>query len=152
MRFWLIAAGRLRQGPLLDLFQDYAGRLNGGLNLREIEVKRRVSGPELKRLEAEELLAAAPPAAAIVALDERGQSLTSPAFAQRIGGWRDSGVADLAFIIGGADGLDDMVRGRAALVLGLGAMTWPHMLARVMLAEQLYRAQAILAGHPYHRE
>ena len=86
-----------------------------------------------------------------MALDERGRSLSSAAFADYLGRRRDEGVADLAFVIGGADGLAERVRSRADLVLSLGAPTWPHLLVRGLLAEQLYRAQSILAGHPYHR-
>jgi 23S rRNA (pseudouridine1915-N3)-methyltransferase len=108
--------------------------------------------PELKRLEADKLLAQIPKNAVLVALDERGESLDSGTFAQRLGAWRDAGRADLAFVIGGADGLDEEVRRRADLLLSFGRLTWPHMLVRGMLAEQLYRAQQILAGHPYHRD
>jgi 23S rRNA (pseudouridine1915-N3)-methyltransferase len=86
-----------------------------------------------------------------VALDERGKALPSEAFAAKIGDWRDRGAGDLAFLIGGADGHGDAVRARADFLLAFGPMTWPHMLVRGMLAEQLYRAQQILAGHPYHR-
>lgn len=93
-----------------------------------------------------------PPGVRIVALDERGQAWTSRAFADRLAAWRDAGAPGLAFAIGGADGLGGAVIERADAVLSLGAMTWPHFLARVMLLEQLYRAQQILAGHPYHRE
>jgi len=151
MRLWLAAVGRARPGPARDLFEEYRGRLAWPLTLKEVEAKKRVEGDELKRLEADLLLAAVPPGATLVALDERGRSLTSEAFAQKLGGWRDTGMADVAFVIGGADGLAEDVRRRAALVLNLGTMTWPHMLVRGMLAEQLYRAQQILAGHPYHR-
>ncbi|MBB6254707.1 rRNA large subunit m3Psi methyltransferase RlmH [Nitrospirillum iridis] len=86
-----------------------------------------------------------------MALDERGKALPSEAFARQVGAWRDGGVADLAFVIGGADGLAEEVRRRASLLIAFGPMTWPHMMVRGMLAEQLYRAQQILAGHPYHR-
>ena len=96
-------------------------------------------------------MAAVPEGATVVVLDEGGRTLTSAAFARRIGGWRESGVRDLAFLIGGTDGMDESVIGRADLVLSLGSMTWPHLLVRGMLAEQIYRAQTILSGHPYHR-
>ena len=86
-----------------------------------------------------------------IALDETGSALPSREFAARIGRWRDDGVAELAFVIGGAEGLDRGLIERAALVLSLGPMTWPHLMVRAMLAEQLYRAEAILRGHPYHR-
>src|SRR4029079_16926727 len=107
---------------------------------------------ELKQREAELILAAVPPAARLVALDERGTPWTSRQFAERLASWRDAGAAALAFAIGGADGLGQAVVDRADAVLSLGPMTWPHLLARSLLLEQLYRAQQILAGHPYHRE
>ncbi|MFC7333403.1 23S rRNA (pseudouridine(1915)-N(3))-methyltransferase RlmH [Rhodocista pekingensis] len=151
MRLWLAAVGRARPGPVRDLFEEYRGRLSWSLTLKEVEARKRVEGEELKRLEADLLLAAVPPGAILVALDERGQMLASDAFARRLGTWRDQGSPDIAFVIGGADGLAEEVRRRADLLLAFGPMTWPHMLVRGMLAEQIYRAQQILAGHPYHR-
>lgn len=151
MRIWLAAVGRAKPGPELDLFTQYARRLTPPLTLKEVEEKRPLPVLERKTREAELLLAAIPAGATIVALDERGKSLGSEVFAGRVGRWRDDGVADLVFLIGGADGHGEAVRDRADLLLGLGAMTWPHMLVRAMVAEQLWRAQAILSGHPYHR-
>ena len=101
--------------------------------------------------EAELLARVLPAGALIVAMDERGRTLTSPQFAEQIARWRDSGRQDVAFLIGGADGLAPDLRARADASISLGAMVWPHMLVRVMLAEQLYRAATILAGSPYHR-
>ena len=97
------------------------------------------------------MLARVPDGAKLVALDERGEDLTSIQLAVRLGGWRDGGSRDIAFLVGGADGFDARIRERADLVLRLGRLTWPHMMVRAMLAEQLYRAQMILNGHPYHR-
>ena len=151
MKLWLVAVGRAKADAARALYCDYVERLTWPFALREVEVKRRVAGAELRRLEAEALLAAIPDGAVVVALDERGSGLTSAAFAARLGGWRDGGVGDVAFMIGGADGLDETARRRADLLLSFGIMTWPHMMARAMLAEQLYRADRILAGHPYHR-
>lgn len=151
MRLWLAAVGRARVGPARDLFEEYAGRLSWPLTLREVEVKKRLPPDEMKRQEAELLLAAIPQGSVVVALDERGKALSSEAFAAKMGAWRDQGAADIAFLIGGADGHGDAVRARADLLLALGPMTWPHMLVRGMLTEQIYRAQQILAGHPYHR-
>lgn len=151
MRLWLAAVGRAKPGPELDLFQQYARRLTPPLTLREVEEKRPLPVAERKTREAELLLAAIPAGAVVVALDERGKSLGSEDFARRLGRWRDDGVGDVAFLIGGADGHGDAVRQRADLLLCFGAMTWPHMLVRAMAAEQLWRAQAILSGHPYHR-
>jgi 23S rRNA (pseudouridine1915-N3)-methyltransferase len=152
LRLTLIAVGRCKPGPPRDLFEEYRGRLTWKLDLKEVEARQAASSAELKRLEADKLLAAVPKGALLVALDERGESLDSGTFAARLGAWRDQGRTDLAFVIGGADGLDEEVRRRADLLLNFGRLTWPHMLVRGMLAEQLYRAQQILAGHPYHRD
>ncbi|WP_029008667.1 23S rRNA (pseudouridine(1915)-N(3))-methyltransferase RlmH [Azospirillum halopraeferens] len=151
MRLWLAAVGRSRGGPARDLYAEYTGRLSWPLTLKEVEVKKRLPPDELKQREADLLLAAIPATATVVALDERGAALDSAAFARRLGGWRDGSAGDVAFLIGGADGHGEAVRRRADLLLSFGPMTWPHMLVRGMLAEQLYRAQQILAGHPYHR-
>jgi 23S rRNA (pseudouridine1915-N3)-methyltransferase len=151
LRLWLAAVGRAKPGPELDLYQQYVRRLSPALTLKEVEEKRPLPVPERKAREAELLLAAIPAGAVVVALDERGKSPGSEEFARRLGQWRDGGIGDLAFVIGGADGHGDAVRSRAGLLLSFGAMTWPHMLVRAMLAEQLWRAQAILSGHPYHR-
>lgn len=153
MRLVLAAIGRLRGGALADAFADYAGRLQAArwrLDVVECEERRPLPPAGRMAREAEMLRAAIPAGAYAVALDERGRALSSADFASRLGRLRDAG-RDVAFLIGGADGLDPALRAEADLVLGLGAMTWPHMLVRVMLAEQIYRAQSILAGHPYHR-
>jgi 23S rRNA (pseudouridine1915-N3)-methyltransferase len=118
----------------------------------ELEEKRRLPPAELKAREAELILAALPAGARLVALDQRGTEWSSRELADRLRTWRDSGTGALAFAIGGAEGLGGAVIERADAVLSLGAMTWPHLLARCMLLEQLYRAQQILSGHPYHRE
>lgn len=152
MRILVAAVGRARQGWAADLFWDFANRLTPPPVLREIDLKRRLKDGADKAREAEKLLAAVPIGATIVALDERGDNVNSSTFAQTLRGWRDTGVTDLAFLIGGADGLDETVRRQADRVFSFGRMTWPHLLVRGMLAEQLYRAQQILAGHPYHRD
>ncbi|MHA1597608.1 MAG: 23S rRNA (pseudouridine(1915)-N(3))-methyltransferase RlmH [Alphaproteobacteria bacterium] len=154
MRLLIAAIGRAKAGPERDLFEHYRGRIRQpfSLDLKEVEVKRSLSTSEMKAREAELLLGAVPTGALVVALDERGKSLSSIDFAGKLGGWRDTGEADVVFLIGGADGLDASVRENARLVLSLGAATWPHMLVRGLLAEQVYRAQCILGGHPYHRE
>jgi 23S rRNA (pseudouridine1915-N3)-methyltransferase len=122
------------------------------VSLVEVEEKRRLTGAELKQREAALILAALPADARLVALDERGATWTSRQFADRLAGWRNGGAGVLAFAIGGADGLGQAVIERADAVLSLGQMTWPHLLARSLLLEQLYRTQQILAGHPYHRD
>ncbi len=152
MDITVIAVGRARRGPDRALFDHYLGRLRWRLTLREVEEKRPLGTEALKRSEAELIRRASPDGAVLVALDERGDSLTSRAFAQQIGDWRDSGRAKVAFAIGGADGLDPTLRAQADRVLSLGAMTWPHMLVRALLAEQIYRAEQILSGGPYHRD
>lgn len=151
MRLWIAAVGRAKAGPERDLYTQYVRRLSPPPTLKEVEEKRPLPVAERMAREAELLLAAVPPGAVVVALDERGRSVGSEAFADRLGQWRDQGIADLAFLIGGADGHAEAVRARADLLLSFGALTWPHMLVRAMLAEQLWRAHAILSGHPYHR-
>ena len=118
----------------------------------ELEEKRRLPPAELKTREAELILAAVPPGARLVALDQRGTEWSSRDLADRLRAWRDGGAGALVFAIGGAEGLGAAVIERADVVLSLGSMTWPHLLCRCMLLEQLYRAQQILAGHPYHRD
>ncbi len=152
MRYHLIAVGRMRPGPERTLFDHFSARLNRALEVREVEEKRLLPVKKLKMREAELLLAALPDAVRVVALDERGRALGSVQFAETLGRWRDDGVRGVAFVIGGANGLERSVLERADMVLSLGAMTWPHMLVRGLLAEQIYRANAILSGHPYHRE
>jgi 23S rRNA (pseudouridine1915-N3)-methyltransferase len=151
MRLHIIAVGRLKPGPHEALARHYAERLTSPPTIREVEEKRPLPPAELREREGALLLAAVAKGAILVALDARGKTLASEAFAERLARWRDDGAGDLAFVIGGAEGLAETVRRQAQLVLSLGAMTWPHLLVRGMLMEQLYRAQQILAGHPYHR-
>ena len=151
MRITLAAVGRAKAGPARDLYELYAERLTWQLALKEVEERRPLAPSALKEREGELLLAAVPENARLIALDEAGRSLASADFARLIGRWRDEGIRDLAIVIGGAEGLSAVVRARADLVLALGAMTWPHLLVRGMIAEQLYRAETILSGHPYHR-
>ena len=151
MRISICAVGRARDHPAADICQTYLQRLPWPVKIREVEVRKNLAGEKLAVGEAELLRAAMPDRATVVALDAKGKTLSSEAFAQRLGQWRDDGVADLAFAIGGANGLHPNLPRAADLILSLGAMTWPHLLARAMLMEQLYRAHTILAGHPYHR-
>jgi len=151
MRLKVAAIGRWKAGPERSLFEHFARRITFPLDLKEVEAKKNLPPAALIRREGELLLAEAPKGAIVVALDGRGKALTSVAFAKQLGRWRDDGVRDVMFVIGGADGLDDSVRRKATLTLSLGPMTWPHLMVRAMLAEQIYRAQAILSGHPYHR-
>jgi 23S rRNA (pseudouridine1915-N3)-methyltransferase len=151
MRLTIVAVGRHKTGPLKALQEFYAERIRWPLTIREVEERRKLPPAELKAREGELILGALPKDAELIALDGRGKTLSSTDLADRLARWRDAD-ASLAFAIGGADGLADAVLDQARLVLSLGAMTWPHLLVRGMLLEQLYRAQQILAGHPYHRE
>jgi len=145
VRIRLLAVGRSRDEAVNSLVARYAGRCPWAVELVEVVPRR---GDD----EAQALLKALAPDSISVALDERGRELTTAEFARTLGGWRDEGRNSVDFIIGGAEGLTPALRRRADLVLSLGRMTWPHLLVRAMLAEQLYRASSILAGHPYHRD
>ncbi len=136
----LIAVGRMRAGPEAALFDRYVKRLRPALLVSEIPDARSTAG----------LLAALPLDGVVVALDEGGEAPDSAGFAAMLAGWYEQ-ARPICFVIGGADGLDRVVIDRCEKILSLGPMTWPHLLVRGMLAEQLYRAQSILAGHPYHR-
>ncbi|MBL3703644.1 23S rRNA (pseudouridine(1915)-N(3))-methyltransferase RlmH [Sulfitobacter sp. BDSS02] len=155
MRVHICAVGRLRSGPEKTLIDDYltrfdrTGRALGLGPAQVVEVEDRKGGG--MAAEAELLRRAIPKGAVLCCMDERGKTLSSPDFSERLAGWRDNGRSDLALVIGGADGIDPALRGESDMLLSLGAMVWPHMLARVMLSEQLYRAATILAGSPYHR-
>jgi 23S rRNA (pseudouridine1915-N3)-methyltransferase len=151
VRVTVAAIGRDRGGPARELFDDYRKRSLWPLQLIELPPQSRL--PLERRLaeEALRLLQSVPEGAVVIALDEHGRQLDSLAFARRLGEWRDEGRGEVAFVIGGPDGLAATVLESADLVMALGPMTWPHRLVRVLLVEQLYRAQAILAGHPYHR-
>ena len=155
MRLYICAVGRLKGGPEKALVDDYQTRFDrtgralglGPLTISEID-DRKGGG---MASEAELLRKATPDGAVICALDQRAEPGTSEDLANALADWRDQGRRDAAFLIGGADGLDPALKDTADSMLSFGKMVWPHMLARVMLAEQLYRAATILAGTPYHR-
>lgn len=155
MRVHIVAIGRQKTGPEATLISDYIARFDrsgrslglGPMNLREAEDKKGGG----KVTEAALLRRAVPEGALLCCLDERGIVENSPAFANRLANWRDQGRGDVVFMIGGADGIDSELREQADHLLSFGKMVWPHMLARVMLCEQLFRAASILAGSPYHR-
>ena len=155
MRVRIAAVGRQKSGPEAALIDDYLARFGKtgralGLGPAEvIEVEDKKNGGMAG--EAGLLAKVIPEGAALIALDERGKLMSSPDFANHLATFRDQGIRDAVFLIGGADGLDPALRARADLTLSFGKMVWPHMLARGMLAEQLYRAATILAGGPYHR-
>jgi len=156
VRLHVCSVGRLRVGPERELIDDYIARAErtgrsvglGRFTLHEIGNTKGIG----RSAEAALLRRVVPDGAKVVALDERGAALTSPEFARQLGEWRDNGVRNVAFLIGGADGLDPDLRDGAHTRLAFGRMVWPHMIVRLMLAEQLYRAVSILAGTPYHRD
>lgn len=160
MRLLLVCVGRAKAGPERDLAARYieraaaAGRAIGfpAIELREIDESRAARAEDRKRAEAKALRGLIPPQAQVIALDERGEEITSRAFAAKMLRARDEGVASLALVVGGPDGLDPAFLTDAWLRLSLGPMTWPHQLVRIMAAEQIYRAITIAAGHPYHRD
>lgn len=151
MRVTVVAVGKLRRSTLQTAFDDYTTRLRWPVTVHEIPPAKGPTPAKRRALEGATLGHHAASASVVVALDKDGRNLTSEALAAKIGDWQVSGHGDVAFVIGGPDGLDDDLRRRADLVLSFGKATWPHLLVRVMLAEQLYRAASILAGHPYHR-
>ena len=152
MQYTIVAIGKMRPSVERDLLNNFSERIRPKPSVIELEEKRNLSSNELKAREGELLISALPGGAKVIALDEKGKSLSSRELATLLGSWGDEGVRETAFVIGGADGLDASVRKKADLTISLGAMTWPHMMVRGMVAEQIYRAQSILSGHPYHRD
>ena len=159
MRLIVIAIGRLKKGPERELAERYRERFDDigrklgfrGLEIHEIPESRARDAATRISEEAAAISALIPAKSALVALDDRGDSIDSAAFARHLGRFRDESVANTFFLIGGADGLSPDLRRKAKLKLAFGAATWPHQIVRVMLLEQIYRAATILAGHPYHR-
>jgi 23S rRNA (pseudouridine1915-N3)-methyltransferase len=140
MLLHVIARGKIGRSPEAELVDRYARRITWGFKVTELPDRGGViPSPAVTPVRT-------------VALDERGEQLKSTAFAALLGRWRDDGVRETRFLIGAADGHDQELRADADLLLAFGAATWPHMLARAMLAEQLWRATSILSGHPYHRD
>lgn len=136
MKIKIVAAGKLKNSPLLDLCQEYLKRISWSVTLKEVDAHK-----------------AADPNSFTVLLDERGETLSSPDFAKKLGQWRTQAPGnEITLLIGGPDGFSDDMRKQAKFLMSFGKQTWPHMLVRVMLLEQIYRAQQILAGHPYHRD
>lgn len=152
MKITIAAIGLLKRGPEHDLIAEYSKRLPWTLEIKQHEVKGGGTDSDtLKRKEAEWLLAQMPASGVVIAMDERGKSLTSQAFSQTMQKYAERSGGNIGFIIGGAFGLAENIRNRSDLVLQLSDMTLPHMLARAVLVEQLYRAYTIHTGHPYHK-
>ena len=152
MKYQILSIGKAKSGPQTALFTFYQTRLNPAIELLEFDLKATIPDHLRKAKEAEVLLAHIPDYSFVIALDEKGKSLSSEQFATKLQELKLNSYKAVCFIIGGADGLDALITKRADLVLCLGQMTWPHMLVRGLIAEQIYRAEAILSGHPYHRE
>jgi 23S rRNA (pseudouridine1915-N3)-methyltransferase len=156
----IIAVGRMKSGPEKELCGRYVERFSqtarilgiGPLRIVELVESPARRAEDRKSEEAKGIATHLPEGAYLAALDERGTTFSSQSFAERLGRLRDEGRKQIQFLVGGADGLDPALRRRADLALSFGAMTLPHQLVRILLAEQLYRAASILAGHPYHRE
>lgn len=139
MLLHIVARGRIGRGPEAELIDRYLKRVGWPTRITELPD----TGGKIPPVD---------PGTRIVMLDEKGRDLPSMAFATQLGRWRDDGVRETRFLLGAADGFDDAQRAQADLLLAFGRATWPHLMARAMLAEQLWRATSILAGHPYHRE
>lgn len=159
MRLLIAAVGRLKAGPERELLARYLDRANASgkslalapVDVVEIPESTAQTATKRKSDEARALLAAIPEKAKLIALDERGKSISSEDFAKKLARFRDDGVSCAVLLIGGADGLDESLRKKADLTLAFGAATFPHQIVRILLAEQIYRAVTILSGHPYHR-
>jgi 23S rRNA (pseudouridine1915-N3)-methyltransferase len=159
MRLWIVAVGHAKgtlEGALVDDFIGRARKMGRGLGftavaVEELPVSRARDVAARMKEEGERLAARVPEGAHVVLLDAKGKGMTSEDFADFLGALRDAGTRDLAFVIGGPDGLGALPGKRSGRSLAFGPQTWPHLLARVLLSEQVYRALTILAGHPYHR-
>lgn len=154
MKLSIISPGNFGNSPHKNVFEEYRKRLKWKLELKEIELKnaQNFSSEKLKECEADLILKTLKPASKLIALDEGGRQFSSVEFAKLISDFALHGDSDLTFVIGGADGLSKKILQKASLKISLGIMTFPHLMVRAMLAEQLYRAATIIDKHPYHRE
>ncbi|MDH5723616.1 MAG: 23S rRNA (pseudouridine(1915)-N(3))-methyltransferase RlmH [Alphaproteobacteria bacterium] len=151
LKIEIICVSKLRKGSFYDIAQDYQKRLQWTLTIREFDSAYKTQ-TQIQKDEEEKILSALNSRAVIIALDERGKSFKSVDFAQRLEKYAQEGRNEIQFIIGGAYGLTDAIRQKAELLISFGEQTWPHLMVRTMLLEQIYRSQQILAGHPYHKE
>lgn len=153
MQITIAAIGKLKKNtPEDSLIQDYIKKTKWTVIIKEFEEKKSLTGEQLKEAESTLLLSGIPQGGKIIALDERGKTPSSREFAEILGKWIDDGIQNITFLIGGANGHSEILRQKADYKLSFGRMTLPHMLARVVLAEQIYRAKTILDGHPYHKD
>ncbi len=150
MKISILAIGKAKKSEQ-DWVDEYVKRLKKGVTVKELTAPKNLPPVETQKAEAERLLKSIPPKSFVILLDERGKDMTSRDFAAKMNGWQED-HSELAFVLGGAGGVTDEIRKKADFTLGFGRLTWPHRLVRVMLLEQLYRAQQINAGHPYHRD
>jgi 23S rRNA (pseudouridine1915-N3)-methyltransferase len=150
MKTVILALGKLRGGEA-EWCDEYLKRLKGNVTVKEMAASKNLPHDATQKAEADLLLDNIPPKSFVILMDERGKDMSSRDFAGKISTWQEQGD-NLVFLIGGADGVTDKVRAVAQFTMGFGKLTWPHRLVRVMLLEQLYRAQQINAGHPYHRD
>ena len=151
MKVFVLAIGKAR-GVEAEWGGEYLKRLGKEVTVQEFTVSKSLPPAEMQKAEAQLLIKSIPAKSLVVLLDEHGTNHSSREFAAKIIAWQDQGIDNLVFIIGGANGVTDDVRAKAKMTLGFGRLTWPHMLVRVMLLEQIYRARQIIAGHPYHRD
>ena len=142
----------MKKSPENEILETYLKRCPWNVKIIEVEERRPIKGAERMAREGDLLLNAIPDGATVVALDERGKEMRSTVFAEKIRTFQDNGTNNLVFLIGGADGYDEKVKAKADIKISFGSMTWPHMMVRAMLGEQLYRASTILQGHPYHKD
>lgn len=151
MKITIISIGKYKNSPEMEIFTSYLKRTPWKIELKELEVKKNASGEVLKNLEGELILNSIPENSVIITLDENGKNITSTALAENIRNWQISGKSHFTFIIGGAFGLSDKVKSSSDISLAFGKLTWPHLLIRAMISEQIYRVYTILEGHPYHK-
>ena len=153
MNLTILAIGKMKKNSAeKELIDTYIKQCAWPIQIVELEEKRNLTGTALKQAEGELLLKHIPENSKIIVLDERGVNISSRQFAEKLVSWQDTGTRNIALLSGGADGHDDKIRQKADLILSFGKMTLPHMLMRVVLCEQLYRAYTISIGHPYHKE
>lgn len=154
MKISIISIGKFENSPHKQVYETYIKRLKWKVELKELDLKnsQNFSVPKIKEGEGALILKALKPSSKLIVLDEEGKQFSSVAFAKMISDFAVAGDSDLSFVIGGSDGLSEEVLQKSNLKISFGKMTFPHLMVRAILAEQLYRAQSIIAGHPYHRE
>ncbi|MBH67476.1 MAG: 23S rRNA (pseudouridine(1915)-N(3))-methyltransferase RlmH [Rhodospirillaceae bacterium] len=152
MRITFLTVGKVRQGIFKNLYEFYINRFSWDVRLKEVEPRKRGDLKTQRIDDTNRLRALIPKGASTISLDEKGNCLSSRELASWLDSKRNEGNAEIAIIIGGVNGLDQSIISTSDLVMALGRATWPHLLIRGMMAEQLYRAQQILSGHPYHKD